>query len=346
MYPKNMKIGGIKIGHVQGIATDAKREFMYYSCTTFLAKTDMNGNLIGTVKGIAGHLGCIAYNYDDGKVYASLEYKHDRIGADILKAINNTGETSIDVLDGFYVAVFDVDKIDRIDMDAESDGIMTAVHLKEVIDDYTAEGHRHGCSGIDGITFAPLPGSDDPQKYLYVAYGIYGDLNRTDNDYQVILRYDISNWNTYQKPLLQKKMHRSGPQTPDSKYFVYTGNTTYGIQNLEYDEKTGYMFAAVYRGGKEQFPNYPMYVIDLTKSAHNASLKHSSEEHEVLTLAPIGTEHKPSGIHGIEFQYGATGMISLGDGYFYFSRDFHNDNGIGTSIGLYHFNGCDNFTEI
>lgn len=60
-------------------------------------------------------------------------------------------------------------------------------------------------------------------------------------------------------------MHRQGPKAPDSKYFVYTGNTTYGIQNLEYNPCTGYMFAAVYQGKKPGFPNYPMYVIDMQK---------------------------------------------------------------------------------
>ena len=44
--------------------------------------------------------------------------------------------------------------------------------------------HRLGCSGIDGVTFAPAFGqSRDGKKYLYVAYGIYGDTLRTDNDY-------------------------------------------------------------------------------------------------------------------------------------------------------------------
>lgn len=76
----------------------------------------MEGNIIGSVKGLAGHLGCIAYNYDDGRVYGSLEYKHDSIGEYILKNLLGDGT---EVEDGWYVAIFDVDKIDRMDMDAE-----------------------------------------------------------------------------------------------------------------------------------------------------------------------------------------------------------------------------------
>ncbi len=256
-YQNNISVGGFHTGHVQGIAVDSKREYMYFSFTTCLVKTDMKGKVIGTVKGLAGHLGCIAFNEEDGRVYGSLEFKHDIIGKNIL----NNMDQQIEVSDGFYIAIFNVEKIDRMDMDAEKDGVMTSVYLKEVVDDYMAPGHRYGCSGIDGTTFAPIPGSKDGKKYLYVAYGIYSEPERRDNDYQVILRYDTADWSKYEKSLNQLNMHRQGPQKPDSKYFVYTGNTTYGIQNPEYDPWTNYMFAAVYCGRKEEFPNYPMFVL-------------------------------------------------------------------------------------
>jgi hypothetical protein len=45
-------------------------------------------------------------------------------------------------------------------------------------------------------------------------------------------------------------MHKSGPDAPEAKYFVYTGNTTFGVQNLEYDAYTGDFLAAVYNGRK------------------------------------------------------------------------------------------------
>ena len=50
------------------------------------------------------------------------------------------------------------------------------------MDDYAFPGHRYGCSGIDGTTFGPAFGQKDGKQYLYVAYGIYGDINREDND--------------------------------------------------------------------------------------------------------------------------------------------------------------------
>ncbi len=338
MYTKKINIEGFRTGHIQGIATDKERKYMYYSFTTCLIKTDMEGNIVGSVKGLAGHLGCIAYNYEDDRVYGSLEYKHDVIGTDILNNQNNI----VDVADGFYVAIFDVEKIDRIDMDAERDGIMTAVYLDEVLKDYNAEGHKYGCSGIDGLTFAPIAG-DNGKKYLYVAYGIYGDLDRNDNDYQVILRYDIDNWKSYEGSLNQSAMHRNGPEKPDSKYFVYTGNTRYGIQNMEYDEVTECMFAAVYRGKKECFPNYPMFVIDMKKAATNEKLKNSDENVEILHLAEIGQKDETTGIYGIDFPYGSTGIISLGDGYFYFSENYTYElpegKTYGSNVRLYKFDG-------
>ena len=57
--PKKIKFGGMKTGHIQGIATDKDRKYMYYSFTTSLVKTDLEGNIIGSVVGLCGHLGCM-----------------------------------------------------------------------------------------------------------------------------------------------------------------------------------------------------------------------------------------------------------------------------------------------
>ena len=122
------------------MAIDTAREYMYFSFTTVLVKTDMQGNVIGTVTGLTGHLGDLDFNDIDGRVYGSLEYKAQN---------------------AFYIAIFDVDKITRMDMNAETDGIMTAVYLPDVVEDFTARvgkdntQYRYGCSGIDGVAFGP-----------------------------------------------------------------------------------------------------------------------------------------------------------------------------------------------
>ena len=66
MYSK-LRIDGIGGGHVQGIAIDRERRYVYYSFTTCFIKTDMGSNVVGSVTGLVGHLGCLAYNGADGK---------------------------------------------------------------------------------------------------------------------------------------------------------------------------------------------------------------------------------------------------------------------------------------
>ena len=313
--------------HVQGIAVDQKNGYVYFSFTDKLVKTDLSGKLIGSVTGFVGHLGDIDLS-DDGKIYGSLEYKNDEIGQGINKKLGLQTRKE----DGFYVAIFDGSKIIRADMNAEKGDLIRTVYIKEAVDDYNAivkvgdaeKPHRFACSGIDGLTFAPVPGSTDRSKmFLYIAYGIYGDTTRNDNDNQVILQYDVSNWNNYAQPLMQDKLHHSGPEKPMEKYFVKTGNTRYGIQNLAYDPNSGNLFAAVYKGSKMQYPNYNLFVIDGRKKAITVRIQSGNQPLKVKTLSLLkeGPEDLQSGIRGWTFNWGATGLCPLGNGYFYLSHN-------------------------
>ena len=58
--PNSIFSGNWKEGHVQGIAVDTQRSFVYYSFTTILLKTDLQGSPIASVENIIGHLGCTA----------------------------------------------------------------------------------------------------------------------------------------------------------------------------------------------------------------------------------------------------------------------------------------------
>ncbi len=340
--PKEIYSGVWNSGHCQGIAVDTKGEYIYYAFTTTLVKTDLQGNLIGSVTGLLGHLGCIDFCDGDGRLYGSLEYKNDAIGKGILAHLGSDAKLE----DAFYMAIFDVDKIDRVGMDATSDGVMTAVYLKEVVDDFSAMvpnngktvQHRHGCSGIDGTTFGKIPGGKDDRDYLFVSYGVYSDLERTDNDYQVILCYDTSDWKQYEHSLHQDNMHHFGPAKPAHKFFVYTGNTNYGVQNLEYDAATGNFLMAVYRGKKESFPNYAMYALDGSKAPVRETLVgvEPKTEGEVLSLLDNGTGEKTPGWN---FEFGSTGLYSFGDGQFYVSHDSKCENGFDTHVKLYRWDG-------
>lgn len=335
--------------HVQGIAVDLERGYVYFSFTTSLLKTDMSGNLLGSVEGMTGHLGCISLNPADGRLYGSIEYKHDAIGKGILNTLDGVEN---DEHTGFYVAVFDVDKIDRPAMSAENDGVMTTVYIKEAVDDYCASvenaGRKHehafGCSGIDGLTFAPdFSNPKSARPLLYVAYGIYSDTTRTDNDYQILLAYDPETLKPFESILSQKKLHTSGPRKPLHKYFVRTGNTSWGIQNLAYDKASGNTYAAVYGGKKSAYPNFTYFVIDGTQKAKRKKLRGVDGEPkaEQLSLLPQGEYDEESDIWGWRFPYGTTGLCPIGNGYFYISHNSRDPltNRESATLRLYQWTG-------
>ena len=106
---------------------------------------------------------------------------------------------------------------------------------------------------------------------------MYGDVERTDNDYQVILRYNISDWKKYEA---------------------------------------------------------------------DSNLRGLNQEGKELFLAEVGEVDETSGVRGYYFPYGATGIISLGDGYFYFSQNYKNENGYGTNVKLYQYEVNKGFHEV
>ena len=326
------KQGGL---HVQGVAVDEKNGHVYFSFTDKLIKMDTSGRLIGSLIGFVGHLGDLDFNMDDGKIYGSLEYKNDAIGKGINKEL---GIKSNRNQNGFYIAIVDGSKIVRPNMNAENEDLLRTVYLPEVLNDYEAEvnvdgkviPHRFACSGIDGVAFAPAMGSSNMnKKYLYVAYGIYGDTTRNDNDHQILLRYDVSKWDRYAKHLSQDKLHRSGPGKPLDKYFIKTGNSRYGIQNLAYDSFSGHLFAAVYRGSKTEFPNYDLFVIDGKKKPVKGQMISENKKINIssLSLLDAGLTDPETGIRGWYFKWGATGLCPLGDGLFYISHNGKSDDG-------------------
>jgi hypothetical protein len=324
--------------HVQGFVVDKAKKYVYFSFTDKLIKMDLFGKLIGSVTGFVGHLGDLDLG-DDGKIYGSLEYKNDAIGKGIKKKLGV--QTSNE--DGFYVAIFDGSRITRPDMNAEKEDLVRTVYIKEAVKDYVAnvkdgseeKPHRFACSGIDGIAFAPSIGSSNPgKKFLYVAYGVYGDTARSDNDHQVILKYDVSDWGKYAQKLSQENLHHSGPRNPLDKYFLRTGNTRYGIQNLAYDPSTGNLFAAVYSGSKAQFPNYDLFVINGTKKPVKSYIRSNNQDLKVnmLSLVDAGPKDTKSSISGWYFNWGSTGLCPLGDGLFYISHNSKAEDGQQQSV--------------
>lgn len=342
-FPKEIRTQLHSSGHIQGFTFDSKG-YLYCSFTTELAKYDRSGKLIGSVRGMAGHLGCLAIGPDD-RIYGSLEYADDEC---TVACLEWSGRQAINEI-AFYIAIFDGDKITRMNMDAYADGIMETVYLPRVVHDYVYEQtcddgsvlkHKYGCAGIDGVTFAPLPGEEKgSRKYLHVAYGIYDDVTRGDNDYQIIQAYDISSWQAYENLLDEQNLHKLGPEAPEGEYFIYTGNTTYGVQNLEYDVEHGFMFMTVYKGKKPEMPNYFMYVADWTKKPTVQKIAGYEEKKAIVPLVQQGICNESGTIWGWNFPHGSTGFFSLGSDLFYVSREQETEEGFSSLIGLYRWTG-------
>lgn len=156
---------------------------------------------------------------------------------------------------------------------------------------------------------------------MFLAYGVYGNTARRDNDHQVILCFDPEQFAA--EAFDQNAPHLTGPKV-FKKLFVYTGNTTYGVQNLEYDRTTGDYWMVVYQGKKEGFINTPLYIVDGGKAPFLQELRIDGAAYgpmmgECLSLKQAGDYHAASGVYGVPVMPGKadTGFISLGNDLFY-----------------------------
>jgi hypothetical protein len=302
-YPEVIHLEGKKL-HIQGLALDKKEKCLYCSFTSAFFKCDLEGNVIGSVTGINGHLGAMTYEPKSKKVYASLEIKDDEIGRGVSDALG--AERHEKAASRFYVAEIDVRKIDRLEVPFEE--AMTLHPIEEVAKDYldtvevngvTLE-HKYGCSGMDGVAIAPGFGAKGKEKFLYVAYGVYGDTTRDDNDYNILLCFKMDD--------LAKPVH---------KYFVKTGNTRYGVQNMTYDADSERLYLAVYKGSKSQYPNYSLFSLDIHQKPFMGKLENVPyEENEVEQVSVT---------EGSFFKWGSTGLYSFGDGRWYISKNGKKD---------------------
>ena len=286
-------------GHVQGMAIDTAARCFYLSFTTSLVKVDYEGNVLASIDSINGHLGAMSFDAATRKLYASLECKDDAIGQGIAK------DLGVDVysqeLSRFYVAVVDVD-----DMAAKKSGAMQLFEVSDAIADYKT---KYGCSGIDGVAIAPQIGKKPGKPRLYVAYGIYGDISRRDNDHQILLEYKLEQFKPGRIP------------KASAKYFVFTGNTSWGVQNLCYDANTGCIFMACYKGQKPEFPNFSLFAVPVAQKPVKKVLRglENDGEHLSLELWQQGLLSTVKGIRGWRNGDLTTGVCSLGDGTWFVS---------------------------
>ena len=289
--PDSFSVKTVQQSHVQGIALDVEGRCFYVSFTTCLQKVDFEGNVLASVDTLYGHLGAMVFDPEARRLYASLECKDDEIGLGVAAKLGVEAYGREE--SRFYIACFDVDALTGPGTPA--DRVLELRLVEEATADY---GTRYGCAGIDGVAIAPRIGRRPGKPCLYVAYGIYGDTTRTDNDNQILLEYEL--------PV---------PEHASAKYFVRTGNTTYGVQNMTYDPADGNLYLAVYRGRKRQFPNHTLFAVPVRQRPRTEVPAGLGEPQAVLRLA--GADGAPDGISGWEFADASTGICAVGDGSWY-----------------------------
>ena len=327
--PSSVFIGG-QTHHVQGIAYDEAAGKMYFSFTTRFLATDFDGNIVGSIDKIHGHLGAMTFDAARRRIYASLECKDDEIGANISRKLGVAGYS----VSRFYIAEIDVDAVNR--MGTPQEEAIRLISVDQAAQDYSEEveyggqrhKHRYGCTGIDGITIGPGFGGKG-SEFLYVAYGIKSDTTRTDNDYQILLQYpmkDIRAGAAAQKCDKAKACAESkgkegavayaaakGKKLKPQRYFIRTGNTRYGVQNLAWDAYSGLMFLAVYKGEKKQWPNYDLFAVNMNSKPRKARLEGVPYERRKMNVVELAGD-------GWRFKYGSMGLCPLGDGTWYIAE--------------------------
>ncbi len=318
--------------HVQGAETDRYGDYFYYSFADRLIKQSADGEVVGTVTGITGHMGDAAYNRADDKLYVSYTRKD---GGDKL----------------CYMLIFDCEKIDKLNMKFED--VCTCVYVGAPIlelakeNGYDAEGNalsdewlslsgKYGVNNsIDSCTFGPKFGVNDGKTYLTMGLGAPGQsekvsvggveksaADRVDNDYQVIVQFDTSDWENYAVPFAQIS-DATGPENFDGIYFFYYGAHDYSAQNLCYDRYTNTYIMSTYglleARQSAGFKNNCVYFIDATE-AEEKSLTGNGVETGLVLGAKYGIADGKGAV-GYAFNElqvsPSVGIVSMHDGKLY-----------------------------
>jgi hypothetical protein len=199
--------------HMQGF-TSGKGN-MYWSFTTALAKTTIEGVMKAQVEVHGGHLGDC--DYHDGKIYASY------LG-NCLPGHDWNDWTS------FKIYVFDAEDLRLLD----------TINL-DICDEYkritcTPEDTR-GFQAVDGVAIAPDPVTGEAK--MFVACALY---NGEKYNNQIILQFTLDG-------------------KYETEYHIPTGNTVFGIQNLDYDAENKEFWFSTYGSSEPYQAKYTLYCV-------------------------------------------------------------------------------------
>ncbi len=356
-YLSELDTGAVGAGnHVQGIDADTKGEYIYYSFTDRIIKQDINGNIVGSVVGFdkygaGAHLGDIAFNDSDGMLYCSLTKN----------IFYGLPDEKLMLQPNCYVVIVDVNKINEMEMSPEKVSQMVYIGAPIVelaaqdgvgeYGDITQLGGKYGVlNTIDSMTFGPMFGEPDGKTYLTLGLGMVANSaqfkddtypegvyarQRTDNDYIVLVQYDVTKWDEYKTVF--GNFGTEGPNAFDNIYFYYMGYHDYGIQNLMYDEFLKAYFLTGYgltnEPGQTQFPGYTFFVLDAKRQAEEKELIGNNEK-GLTVYEKCGIIDGSTGICGYNFD-ASVGLLSFGDGNYFVASAYKGNQGQGAKLKLY-----------
>ncbi len=232
--------------HLQGFTTD--NEFVYWSFTDSLVKTNLNNTVIAQVPVLGGHLGDI--DYYGGKIYASLM-------GNALRGEPWGQWTS------FHIDVFDCDTL----------ALEKMIRLDPCYKMHANIPENHGFRGIDGVA---VKSGADGRPELWVAAALE---TAPEYDKQMLMHFNLDG------------------ELIEIKYFK-TGNTTFGIQNLDYEDDTGLFWFTTYGGHKEFQTNTGLFSV-------RAETEEVISEHDIMI--PYGFHAYGKGKYLVSFQTGRNG---------------------------------------
>jgi hypothetical protein len=93
---------------------------------------------------------------------------------------------------------------------------------------------------------------------------------------------------------------------------------------------------AVYKGVKEQYPNFTLFAADAEARPAKQTLQGIPYINKglVVPLKEAGMKDATTGVRGWMWGVGSTGMASLGGGYFYLSHNYNSEQGQGSTIRI------------
>ncbi len=128
--------------HMQGFTSDATREYMYWSFTDSLVKTNKNGTMICQVHVGGGHFGGL--DWHDGKIYVSyMKYP--------------SPWTYFEDWRGFQIYVYEDKNLQ----------LLRIIDIQECME--MKKNKADGFQGIDGVAFGRVPGEEGDQMLVAVA---------------------------------------------------------------------------------------------------------------------------------------------------------------------------------